>query len=850
MLCLVVTEQKSDFLKETVSISTDKMSRRARASSIAIIFLFALCFGLAPVWRANAQDAPAGELHTAAKVRSLTLQEAGQHLPVRLKGVVTFYDEGLFSRFVQDETAGISLGGMSNMPALTPGQVVEIVGTTSPGEYAPIIVPNSVTVIGERNLPVASPVSVEELVSGQQDSQFVEVVGVVRSVRFEQELGSYLIELVTGGERFTAYLKVLPVARTEELVDATVKVRGVCSTLFTSLRQLFGFRLLIARPGDLVIEKPAVSPSEIPVQSIDSLLQFDPHGVYGHRAKVGGTVIYYQPDVALFIQGEKNGAFAQSRLRTGLHVGDQVEVLGFPAKGEYNPVLQDSIYRKVGSGVEPKPDEINYDEALKGVHDCRLVRIKAKLLERAQRGREQLLILETEGFVFHAFLGEDPDGAGFARLQNGSQVAVTGVCLIERGSNWRAGESWRAQAFHILLRSPEDVVVLKSPSWWTLKKVLWIAGGLGLVTLAAFIWVGVLRRRVRQQTEIIRERLQKEAALKERYEDLFENANDMVFTHDLTGQITSINKAGERLLQRDRASILSCNFIELVAEDQRFAARHWLDQVVRGDESPTVEWDFVTAMGDRVKLEISSRLIEQRGNPVEVEGIARDITERRRLEREILEISHREQRRIGHDLHDGVCQQLAGISYMVGVLAEQLEGKSAPEHSEAERIGNLLNEANMQARNVARGLFPVRLNEHGLIVALEELAVSASNRYRIDCRFVCQTKPPAVDSQVGLHLYYIVQEALLNAVNHGKATSVVVTLAAERDQYKLMVHDNGTGFQPAGKNQGGMGIRIMRYRAKVLGANFELQSNVDHGTQITCVFNPSPGAASRGMTNA
>jgi PAS domain S-box-containing protein len=366
-----------------------------------------------------------------------------------------------------------------------------------------------------------------------------------------------------------------------------------------------------------------------------------------------------------------------------------------------------------------------------------------------------------------------------------------------------------------------------------------MAVALGLIALGASAWVAVLRRRVQQQTEIIRQRLQREAALKERYEDLFKNANDMVFTHDLNGTITSINKAGERLLQRSSESLLSRKLIDLMAEDQRAPARRWLDQVVQGADVPTAEWDFVNAADQRVKLEISSRLIEQDGRTVEVEGIARDITERRRLEREILEISTREQRRIGHDLHDGVCQQLAAITYLVDILGDRLQEKKAPEAAEAERIGSLINETNAQARSVARGLFPVRLEEHGLVLALEELAASASSRYRITCRFVCETAPIKVDSEVELHLYYIVQEALLNAVNHGKATTVIVTLAADEDRLKLTIQDNGTGFKLVGKNRSGMGIRIMRYRAKVIGAALDFQSQVNHGTQITCVFNPS-----------
>src|SRR5207249_9280168 len=144
----------------------------------------------------------------------------------------------------------------------------------------------------------------------------------------------------------------------------------------------------------------------------------------------------------------------------------------------------------------------------------------------------------------------------------------------------------------------------------------------------------------------------------------------------------------------------------------------WLDQVVRGQDVPTAEWDFLDAAGHRIKLEISSRLIEQDGHTAEVEGIARDITERRRLEREILEISNREQRRIGHDLHDGVCQQLVGISYLTETLADRMQEKGAAEFAEVERINYLLNNTLLQTRGVARGLFPVRLEENGLVSAL------------------------------------------------------------------------------------------------------------------------------------
>lgn len=798
-----------------------------------------LLFGLAGVLLAPQLGRSAEAMQTAAQVRGLSVQQAQRHDPVRLRGVVTFFDETLFSRFIQDETAGIYLRESTNTPWLLPGQWVEVEGTTSPGEYAPIVVPERVRVFGTAPLPSAKPVTFDQLASGKEDSQFVELDGIIRSVQFEEASQHHVIELATGGGRLPVYAKYLPALKLDELVGSTARVRGVCSTVFNRQRQLFAIRLMVPRLEDLTIEKPAGSdPFDIPTRNIGSLLQFTPEGSYGHRVKVRGTLIYQQPGTALYLQDGQQGLYVQTREKTPLTPGDRIEVLGFPAQGSYTPVLQDAIYRRIEGGTAPQPDRVDHDEALKGTYDCRLVRIEAKVLDRARASGEQFLVLSENDFIFHAYL-EQPAGAdAFAHLANGSQVGVTGVCLIEPGV-WQAGENWRAKSFRLLLRSPGDVELLRAPSWWTFRKVLGIAGALGVVALAAFVWVVVLRRRVQKQTEIIRVQLQLEAALKERYEDLLENANDMVFTHDLSGKITSLNQTGERLLQHDRQSILAQNLIALMAEDQRSAAKQWLEQVLTGAEVPTAEWDFVNASGQRIKLEISSRLIEQAGHVVEIEGIARDITERRRLEREILEISNREQRRIGHDLHDGVCQQLAAITYLVDILGDQLQEKNAPEFAEAERIGNLLNEVNGQARNVARGLFPVRLEEHGLVLALEELAASAGRRYRITCRFVCEATPVQVDSEVELHLYYIVQEALLNAVNHGKATSVIVTLTAEVDRMKLTVQDNGAGFELPGKSRMGMGIRIMRHRAKVIGAALELQSQVGHGTQITCSFNPA-----------
>jgi two-component system CheB/CheR fusion protein len=443
--------------------------------------------------------------------------------------------------------------------------------------------------------------------------------------------------------------------------------------------------------------------------------------------------------------------------------------------------------------------------------------------------------LESGGFIFHAYL-EGRDRVDFASLHNGCKISVTGVCLIETGNDWRPSQEWRAKSFRILMRSPDDAAVIRAVPWWNLQKLLWIVGILAVVVLAAFAWVAVLRRRVHEQTHIIRQKLEMAATLKERYEDLFENANDMVYTHDLDGRITSVNRAGEALLGRARSEVLGKSILDFVAEEQQPAAHQWLEQVVKGTASPTAEWDFIADAGQRVRLEISTRIVEQSGKSGEIEGTARDITERKRLEREILEISNREQRRIGHDLHDGVCQQLAGIALMTASLADKLEERGVPEAAQTERISGLINKAIRQTRGVARGLFPVRLEENGLVSALEELAATSSELFKINCQFTCLEAPAAVENEVALHLYYIVLEAMANACKHGNAHNVYITLDSTRDGYCLTVRDDGKGMSSSVKVHGGMGIRIMQYRARVIGANLTLEGSPGSGTCVTCLF--------------
>ena len=520
------------------------------------------------------------ELRTAAAVRALTVEQARQQARVSLRGVVTFFDENLYSRFVQDDTAGIYLQLSATTPPLVPGQVVEIKGTSSPGEYAPIVVPESVRVVGTAALPAAKPVTYEQLASGREDSQFVEITGVVRSVQLDEVSQHYLIELATGGGRLSVYIRHLPVQRVEELLDGTVRVRGVCSTRFNQQRQLFAIRLMVPRPEDFVIEIPAPQdPFAIAARPIGSLLQFAPQEAYGHQVKVVGTVIYFEPGRQLFLQEGEQGVEVQTKAREPLQPGDRVEVLGFVSQGEYTPILQDAIYRRIAAGPPPSPSQVTPDEALKGKHDCRLISVTARVLDRAVHGSERYLILQDGNFNFNAYLKQAEGSDVFAGVEKGSKVSVTGVCKIDPGE-WRAGEEWRAKTFRIELRSASDLRVLESPSWWTMKKLLWIAGGLGFVVLAAFGWVMILRRQVAERTRQLEAQIQ-ERQRAERWREIEQErarvAHDL--HDDLGAGLTEVNMLCALVKSPITSAAEKNNYLEALTETARRMVTS-LDEIV------------------------------------------------------------------------------------------------------------------------------------------------------------------------------------------------------------------------------------------------------------------------------
>jgi PAS domain S-box-containing protein len=246
---------------------------------------------------------------------------------------------------------------------------------------------------------------------------------------------------------------------------------------------------------------------------------------------------------------------------------------------------------------------------------------------------------------------------------------------------------------------------------------------------------------------------------------------------------------------------------------------------------------WVTRHGDQRLIAWSSTLLPGNGETacyIIATGI--DITERKHLEKAILDISAREQRRIGQDLHDGLGQHLTGIAFMAKVHEAKLAEQNRSETEDAAKIVKLVNEAIHKTRELARGLLPVVSDSEGLMSALQMWAAEVEDLFGVSCRFQCETPVLIHDDTVATHLYHIAQEAVSNAIKHGDPRKVIIQLTAEDGRGRLLIKDDGKGIQENPVHTQGMGLHIMNYRAGVIGGVLEARRDTQRGTVVSCTF--------------
>jgi signal transduction histidine kinase len=463
----------------------------------------------------------ADEIQPIAVVRSLPVAKLATNPPVRIRGVVTLRDESTV--VIQDDTAGIYVNfafahdrGVRT-DSRTPDAVqVEIEGLIDPGGFSPPVMPREVRVLGPKPLPQPRQTDAERFFSGADDSLLIEVTGVVHDV---VDAGSdWRLNLESAGRPFVAVVtKSATPDDPQQLVDAEVRLTGVPLSIFNTRGEFLQPKLWVGRPEWFsVVSPPPHPPFECPEVAISSLARFRPEPFRGHRIRTKGVVIHTAPGQAVHLQDGAGGVRVASRSVERFEPGDCVEVAGFIDRRGRVAGLTDAIFRKTDSGPPPNPTAITPDEvvaintksaasgvmASPGDYEGCLIRFPARLLE-ARVSHDSGLLLLSAGKTSVVAVADLADFTALRRLMPGSELEVTGIVATE----WKVDPTkWPATILDrmtLLIRSPDDVRLLRTPSWWTPQRLGILLAGVAAALAGALAWLWLLRRQVKTQSTLL-----------------------------------------------------------------------------------------------------------------------------------------------------------------------------------------------------------------------------------------------------------------------------------------------------------------------------------------------------------
>jgi len=484
----------------------------------------AVVFFLVGFTPAGSAEALAEPIRDVATIRGLSREDAAQALPVKLSGVVTYQgwtnlvihdgEASVYLDFLFSQSQGYWKGEIPNLDELVPGTELVIEGVTDPGGFSPMVLIENYQRVGLKEIPLPLRPSVERLLSSSEDTQWVEVEGVVQRYDAETEETEACLHLIVGGYRCPVNLRHDLKELGQELVDARVRVRGVMLNIANLRSQASGLKIHTNGKEDIdIIDPPPVDPFLAPKVTLDRLILFHPKAERDRRKVSSGVVTFVDPGRFFYFLDNQASVRVESA-QSGIAPGDLVEVSGFIDTSRVLASFREALVRVIGHGEVPAPEPAMIADILNpetrswqemvtntGYHDSngRLIRLSGVLRRVLPADNEgnATLVIESDDNIVQAFLpvSEDETAQAVSRWIAGSLVEVTGVCELEIGRIDKL--PWFSiEGFHLMLSSPESLRVISTPPWWTPQRLGILFSVLFPLLGLALVWGYALRRQV------------------------------------------------------------------------------------------------------------------------------------------------------------------------------------------------------------------------------------------------------------------------------------------------------------------------------------------------------------------